>query len=192
MRLMRWGAVLSCAALALAAGLLCAPPREGTAFEGALADGAQAVQEAQSGTRPLFEGLDAQAISSVTVEADGREFRFATDAQGVSVNGRMADAEIFSTLLAQIVALPVAERAPYQPEGELMLTLTVACGEGELCARFYREDEDRPYADVVCAQDGGVRYGVTKAWRVGKLVLTCDGTRIQDESGRETPADAAP
>ena len=136
----------------------------------------------------LFEALDAQDVSEVSVTTPEREFRFDAADGEVSVNGRMADAEAFQTLLDQIAKLPVDASDAFTPDDAPLLTLSVDADGDHLDASFYRADGTDVYASVIGAQNGCVRYGLTKAWRVGKLVLTCDGTRIFDENGEEMPA----
>ena len=153
-----------------------------------LAAPALAESAAEDATDTLFEALDAQDVSGVSVTTPEREFRFDAENGEVSVNGSMADAEAFQTLLDQIAKLPVNESDAFTPEEAPLLTLSVDADGDHLDASFYRADGTDVYASVICAQNGCVRYGLTKAWRVGKLVLTCDGTRILDENGQETPA----
>ena len=50
------------------------------------------------------------------------------------------------------------------------------------------DSEDGKYAYVVAGADKE-RCLKTDAWRVGTLLLTCEGTRIFDASGQETPVD---
>lgn len=153
--------------------------------------GAEAARENMSVQEvpPLFSSLDAQTVSDVTIATPERTFRFAQSDGVVSVNGQKADAEIFMTLLTQIATLPVAERTAFLAQNDPFLTLTVDTNVDRLFVGFYRDDPEQAYADVICMEEGEPpRYGVTKAWRVGKLVLTCDGTRILDENGNEAPA----
>lgn len=186
MRIGKKGALPVFAALALACAL--PPLAAALAPSGAQPETAAVQEQVSEQATPLFGALELDRVSDVVVAADERTFHFALNDGEVSVNGQMADEEVFTTLLSQIAALPVAGLPAFAEEGEPILTLTVNAGGEELCARFYRDDPQQFYAQVVCDADGAVRYGVTKAWRVGKLVLTCDGTRIQDASGHETPA----
>lgn len=192
MRLLRF-AVPACAALALAGALALSASmldeRAGTASQTADqnaeisgADGAQEPQEL------LFGTLNPESILSVSVTTMEREFRFDASGEDVSVNGQLADEEVFSTLLTQIAALPVTKREAFTPQDMPYMTLTVQTAASLMAASFYLGESDGAYADVICTASDGPQYCVTKAWRAGKLVLTCDGTRIQDESGRETPA----
>lgn len=137
----------------------------------------------------LFSSLRAEDVASVSVTTSERAFVFVAEDGEVSVNGRMADAEAFMTLLEQIAELPVGEAEKFEPEEEPVLRLTVEADGEELDASFYKSAESDAYAGVISAQDGRVSYGMTKAWRIGKLVLTCDGTRIFDENGEETPVE---
>lgn len=149
---------------------------------------AMAERAAAEDIETLFEALDAQEVSEVSVTTPEREFRFDAEGGAVSVNGQMADAEAFQTLLDQIAKLPMDASDAFTPDDAPLLTLSVDADGSRLDASFYRADGTDVYASVICAQNGCVRYGLTKAWRIGKLVLTCDGTRILDENGEETPA----
>ena len=192
MRLLRFAAPV-CAALALAGAfaLPASAPDEGAiAASQSVAPNvnvsdADALQEPQ---QMLFGTLNPESILSVSVITMEREFRFDASGEDVSVNGQLADEEVFSTLLTQIAALPVTKREAFTPQDMPYMTLTVQTAASRMAASFYLGESDDAYADVICTAPDGPRYCVTKAWRAGKLVLTCDGTRIQDESGRETPA----
>ena len=66
--------------------------------------------------------------------------------------------------------------------------MTVSTDTQDFSARFYQDSEDGKYAYVVADADNE-RFLKTDAWRVGTLLLTCEGTRIFDASGQETPVD---
>ena len=66
--------------------------------------------------------------------------------------------------------------------------MTVSTDTQDFSARFYQDSEDGKYAYVVAGADKERRLK-TDAWRVGTLLLTCEGTRIFDASGQETPVD---
>lgn len=140
----------------------------------------------------LFPALDAQAVDALSVVTPERSFSFAADEDGVSVNGQMADGEVFETLVEQITAIPVISCDAFTPQGTPLLTLTLDCGGVRFTASFYAQAASDVYADVISGTEGTWRYCSTKAWHIGKLVLTCDGTRIQDERGNETPAAGRP
>ena len=140
-----------------------------------------------AGVGTLFPSLRTEDVAGVSVTTPERAFVFDTGNGAVSVNGQMADAEAFMTLLEQIAELPLGETEKFAPEEDPILSLSVEAGDEEFCACFYKNANSDAYAEVICTRGGAVRYGLTKAWRVGKLVLTCDGTRIFDENGEETP-----
>ena len=66
--------------------------------------------------------------------------------------------------------------------------VTVYTDTQDFSASFYQEQGDDKYAYVVAGADNE-RFLKTDAWRVGTLLLTCEGTRIFDASGQETPVD---
>lgn len=139
---------------------------------------------------PLFPGLDPDAITAITLYAPDSSFRFEADGLGsVSVNDRLADAEVYMTLVSQIMELPVSAVAAFTPEEErLTLTLTVCEGGTQHVARFYEDDATCEMARIVAGSPEAPIYGETNGWRVGTLLMTCEGTRIQDERGNERPA----
>ena len=71
---------------------------------------------------------------------------------------------------------------------DALLTVTVYTDTQDFSASFYQEQGDDKYAYVVAGADNE-RFLKTDAWRVGTLLLTCEGTRIFDASGQETPVD---
>ncbi|MDO5297927.1 MAG: hypothetical protein Q4F18_00760 [Clostridia bacterium] len=136
----------------------------------------------------LFPELDESAITAVMVITPERTFNFRCAKPGkVSVNGQKADAEIFTTLIGQITTIPVVSQAAFTPSCDPMLTLTIVAGEEEFVACFYHDGGTGTLTKVISNPEGEPQYGQTDGWRIGTLLLTCDGTRIQDESGQETP-----
>ena len=188
-----------CAAAVLAAALLLflgAQPELRSAQTpdgGASASAAQTADAAAASgesphTTPLFPALSPASVTALSVTAGDRRFEFLCDGDEVSVNGQLADGEIFLTLLDQILTLPVAACAAFSPEeSSAMLTLVLTAADHDNTVRFY-EGSSQETARVLAGTPEEPVYGVTKAWRIGTLLLVCDGTRIQDESGNETPA----
>ncbi len=152
-------------------------------------DGSVSAVEAPAACDTLFPSLDVQSVEALSVVTPERTFQFAADGDCVSVNGQLADEEAFATLVEEITALPVFDSDAFSPEGTPLMTLTIDCGDCLLSAAFYEQQESDAYANVVFGEDGEWLYRETNAWQVGKLMLICDGTRIQDASGNETPAD---
>ena len=73
-----------------------------------------------------------------------------------------------------------------------LLTLTVCTGGKQHIARFYEDDGTGEVARIVAGSADAPEYGKTGGWRVGTLMMTCEGTRIQDERGNERPASLSP
>ncbi len=73
-----------------------------------------------------------------------------------------------------------------------LLTLTVCTGAKQHIARFYEDDGTGEVARIVTGSEDAPEYGQTDGWRVGTLMMTCEGTRIQDERGNERPASLSP
>ncbi len=172
----------------------CFADRDGTPTE---TDAAVPVQQAAANISPipegqyaLFPGLNMDAITAISVRTPDSSFQFYADASGgVSVNGQLADAEIYRTLVSQICELPVKSLAAFTPQtSQLLLTLVVCTGGSEHTATFYEDLGTGQMARVITGTADAPQYGQTGGWRVGKLMMTCEGTRIQDESGNETPS----
>ena len=138
----------------------------------------------------LFPGLNEHAITSITVATPDRSFHFLCEnPQLVSVNGRQADSEVFSTLLEQISELPVEHYNSFNPQAQnLILTLVISTGQEKQTARFYEDGRQGEKAHIVLGSEDAPEYRQTGGWRVGALMLTCEGTRIQDAHGNEMPA----
>lgn len=156
------------------------------------AEAAQNTEQAlaQDGPVLLFPDLDMNAITAISVFSPERSFQFYADGSGkVSVNGQQADAEIYLTLVSQISELPVARTDAFIPDSvQWLLTLTVCTGGKQHIARFYEDDSTGKIARIVTGSEDAPEYGQTGGWRVGTLMMTCEGTRIQDERGNERPA----
>lgn len=123
-------------------------------------------------------------ITALSVSTPERSFHFHLDHQGaVHVNGSRADHEIFSTLLDQIRELPVEQHTAFAPSAQdLLLTLVVSTDARQHTARFYSSSDGGKTRIVL---DGGntPEYRQTNIWRVGTLMMACEGTRILDDHG---------
>lgn len=160
------------------------------------AEAAQNTEQAlaQDGPVLLFPDLDMDTITAISVHSPDRSFQFYADGSGeVSVNGQQADAEIYLTLVDQISELPIHQTDAFIPDGvQWLLTLTVCTGAKQHIARFYEDDGTGEVARIVTGSEDAPEYGQTGGWRVGTLMMTCEGTRIQDERGNERPASLTP
>ena len=136
----------------------------------------------------LFPELNSTQITSLLVSTPERSFRFHMNPHGaVSVNGHRADHDIFSVLLDQIAALPVETHSAFAPRAQdLLMTLVVSTGAHQKTARFYAGSEGET-ARIVLGTDESPEYRQTNTWRVGTLMMTCEGTRILDAHGNEQP-----
>lgn len=139
----------------------------------------------------LFPALEPDDVSVLSVTTQEGKFEFlCQDAHTVSLNGRKADKEIFSTLLSQIAELPVDTLAPFTPADKPIMTLSIRLRDGaQHTARFYGDGASGRKARIAATGHSAPTYHTTDAWRMGTLLLTCEGTRIQDENGREAPVD---
>ena len=138
----------------------------------------------------LFPGLNEQSVTSITVSTPDRRFDFrCEDPRTVSVNGHRADSEVFLTLLEQISQFPVDTRTAFAPEAQnLLLTLIVSSGAQQQIAQFYSDGHTGETTHIIVGKGDTSKYLMTGGWRVGALMMTCEGTRILDAHGNEQPA----
>jgi len=138
----------------------------------------------------LFPGLNADSVTAVSIQTPENSFEFQRGKGGnVSINGRRGDNEVFLTLLEQIEEFPVDEQTAFSDENTPLLTLSILCSDRQYTARFYSGEHEGAPAHIICDAQGGRQYRRADAWRMGTLLMTCEGIRIQDESGNEFPAD---
>lgn len=173
----------------LAGGRLCAWTARDVR-QSAEAEQAAAQAESQDEQLLLFPSLKAAAITEISVGTPDRSFLFDVDSSGaVSVNGQQADFEIYMTLVEQISEMPIAVTGAFAADStQLLLELTVCADEEEHTACFYEDGGTGETARVVSGTADAPEYGQTSGWRVGTLMMACEGTRIQDERGNEHPA----
>lgn len=137
----------------------------------------------------LFPELTDMPVTALFVSTPDRSFQFHKDKQGmVSVNGHQADSEVFSTLLDQIAELPAERRSAFDPRPQdLILTLVISSDQKQQTVRFYEDAASSETAHIVLGAGDLSEYLQTSTWRVGTLMMTCEGTRILDIHGNETP-----
>lgn len=161
-------------------------PRETAQMEPAAAVGQSRHSPAE---HALFPDLAPEKISSLVITTPQSTFDFKRTAPtSVSINGRRSDHGAFATLLNQIEAIPYVPGEPAEQQEPPLLTLTVQQDEAHYHARFYRHGNGEELARVVADVPSGELSGTTDGWRVGMLLLACEGTRVQDASGSESPA----
>jgi len=138
----------------------------------------------------LFPDLNPSHITSLFVSTPERSFRFQLGEHGaVSVNGQQADHDIFSVLLNQISGLPVQQHVAFAPEAQdLLLTLIISTDTHQQTAHFYEGIGQGKTARIVLDAGNSPKYRQTNTWRVGTLMMACEGTRILDAHGSEQPA----
>lgn len=154
------------------------------------ADEASAPEQGEVDGQPLFPELESARIESVLIYTPSRTFQFRCEDEGerVSVNEHEADGEVFDKLVEQILSCSFEPSEPFTAQEEPVLTITVSTQQEEYSARFYVGDDEGWTANVVSEWMDEPQYLTTEAWRVGTMLLTCEGTRIFDENGEETPA----
>lgn len=141
----------------------------------------------------LFPELNPSHITTLSVSTPERSFQFHLSPHGtVSVNGHRADRDIVSVLLNQISGLPVETHSAFSPSAaDLLLTLIISTGTQKKTARFYSSGSPGETARIVLDTNNTREYRQTNTWRVGTLMMTCEGTRIQDMHGNEWPVTLA-
>lgn len=182
--------------LLAAAALVCAPlllrtpsAAKDPAPLSAKQNNARAQAPGEDNESLLFPELDDSAVTAVSIKSPDSSFEFLCENKhDVSVNGRRADSEIFRTLVSQIAEIAVTPADPFPEGSELLLFLSVTAGGAQYNAAFFADGKDGAHAYI---KSGGSapNYHRTAGWRVGTLMMTCEGTRIQDERGNEPPAD---
>lgn len=154
----------------------------------AVGSNSPAADDASAAGQLLFPELSDTDITGIRIHAnDDCEFDFSVRGE-LSVNGQKADEEVFSTLVDQLTADSFTLCDDFEPQNDALLTVTVYTDTQDFSASFYQDQGDGKYAYVVAGADND-RFLKTDAWRVGTLLLTCEGTRIFDASGQETPVD---
>ena len=136
----------------------------------------------------LFPALDGSRIAALRVTTPDQTFEFHCNSQRiVSVNGNRADEEIFLTLISQICNLPVNAHEPFTPNGAPLMTLIISTQDGAQHTAHFYSGSSAHFAQVTSGSAGSLAYHQTDAWRIGTLMMACEGTRIQDAYGNETP-----
>ena len=110
--------------------------------------------------------------------AAGRSFRYARSGAALTVNGAAADGEVVDTLLRHLSAALSGEEAAFTPEKEPIMTVTFEMGGDAGQIAFYTDDDNRAQVYVISAGNGA---SVTEAWRVGTILLACEGSRAAEE-----------
>ena len=185
-------AILACGLLLLGA---LPRPADGTANEqSAVASPSPQSIAADPQAGRLFENIDVESVTELSVQTSQTTYTFhCFEPLRVSVNGQKADGEVFHTLVDNILSMPVVTISPFTPASAATLTLILSANGTCYTVLFYRdEDPENPYVNIIADQSGTTHYHKTDSWQLGTLLLTCEGTRIQDEKGAETPFETTP
>lgn len=144
----------------------------------------------QTDEQTLFPEMNPATVTAVSIITPQSTFDLKRDeSRGVSINGQRGDKEVFSTLLTHIGGISFSPTEPFSAQTAPLLTLVVRQQEHEFTATFYTDGGTGEYARVIASRGGDPTYGTTNGWHIGTLMLACEGMRVQDESGRETPMD---
>lgn len=136
----------------------------------------------------LFPALDGSRIAALLVTTPDQTFEFHCDSQRiVSVNGNHADEEIFLTLVSQIRDLPVDAHPPFTPGSAPVMSLVISTRDGAQHTAHFYTGNGSELAQIASGSGEFPVYHQTDAWRIGTLMMACEGTRIQDAYGNEIP-----
>ncbi|MBR5288081.1 MAG: hypothetical protein IKU34_05745 [Clostridia bacterium] len=136
----------------------------------------------------LFPSFDPAIVTAVTITTPQSAFDLRLDENSsVSVNGHRGDKDVFSTMLAHIAAMDFIATDPFTAPEAPLLTLRIHQHGKEFSAAFYADNANGAHTRIIAGREQSPIYGLMDGWRVGALMLACEGTRIQDESGREIP-----
>ena len=120
-------------------------------------------------------------VTELSVSAGARSFRYLRTASGLSVNGHDADQEVFDTLLRQIVSASMCEPAAFTPEGDPLMTVSAQSPSGQRLMRFFADKQDQSRVYVLISGRGADEQGTTDAWRVGTILMACEGSQLTHE-----------
>ncbi len=158
-RVLCWGCLL---------GLLPAPA------------GAQENGRTDAGEVGLFEGITLSGITRLCVRTSGRTYTFVcTGGQAVCLDGGKADEEIFATLLEEIREQEYEKTPAFTPQTRPVAVVELQEGAATYEASFYSEG-DRECSEVIVQGNGKLRYLQTESWRIGTMLLTCEGAWSTD------------
>ncbi len=145
--------------------------------------------QTEEGQSPLFPDFNASLVTQVMLAAPHAEFDLHRGGNhAVSVNGQRGDADVFMTLLEHIAAIAYTPTPPFVPQEAPLLVLTIREGTAhESVITFYGDNNQGEYARLIASGSGEAQYGMTDGWRIGTLMLACEGMRIQDKNGKEMP-----
>ena len=137
----------------------------------------------------LFPELDPSVVTTVSITTPQSAFDMRRSSKSVSINGQQGDEDVFSTMLTHIADMDFVSTHPFTAPEAPILTLVIHQHGEEFTAAFYADNENGEHARIIAGREPAPVYGVIDGWRVGTLMLACEGTRIQDAYGKETPAE---
>jgi len=143
-----------------------------------------------SSAAPLLPELSPEGVTALSVITEDASYAFSyTEKSHVGLNGRRADPDVFVTLLKQIIELPVTLSTPFVPTDAPLATVELTAGEAQIRLWFYPSEASEAHTRLICAfgPNASRVYHITDAWRLGTMLMTCEGTRILDERGHEMP-----
>lgn len=137
----------------------------------------------------LFPELNPSVVTAVSITTPQSAFDMRRSSKSVSINGQQGDEDVFSTMLTHIADMEFVSTHPFTAPEAPILTLVIHQHGEEFTAAFYADNENGEHARIIAGREPAPVYGVIDGWRVGTLMLACEGTRIQDAYGKETPAE---
>jgi len=122
-------------------------------------------------------------FTSLCVTAEGRSFRYMKNGSCLTVNGALADEEVVDTLLRHLSSALSGENAAFTPDSAPVMTVSFTAGSESGTISFYPDDADKKKVYVVSS---GEDASITEAWRVGTILLACEGSQAAEEE-EKTP-----
>jgi hypothetical protein len=144
------------------------------------AAGAQENGRPDSGEVGLFEETILSGITRLCVRTSHRTYTFLCEGgEAVCLDGGKADEEIFSTLLEEIRDREYEKTTAFTPQTQPVAVVELQEGTRTYEASFYSEG-DRECSEVIVRGNGKLRYLQTESWRIGTMLLTCEGAWSAD------------
>lgn len=172
----------------LAAALLFHTQGTLLADTGAAPAAEASAEKASRSSLTLFPDFNADSVTAVSIITPQANFDLRRiDDRCVSVNGQRGDSEVFVTLLEQIADMTVVAIDAFPAQDAPLLTLAIQGEDTTYTAVFYGDGSTGERARIVSRTKDAAVYAETDGWRIGTLMLACEGMRVQDALGKETP-----
>lgn len=130
----------------------------------------------------LFPDLVVEDIVYLSVRTPDRSFEFRLGEHGrFLVNNQSADMGIYNTLVSQIARIPVSAVHAIPEENTQLLTLQISTPAHSHVAHFFADGGADTEAFIRSGPREAPLYFQTDAWRVGTLIMACEGAPIHED-----------